>query len=275
MTGDHPFPKKFFILAFNFTWIAWLPGLLNAFGILALPAPWEVFFTLGIFGPLAAAVVASFGEGGTPEAVALVKRGFDLNFPRRWLLPALLLPLSISGTAMLIFWLLGGTPPPLLVVAQPWTAIPVFLLMFFIGGGPEEFGWRGYALDRLQSRWGALNASIILGFIWGFWHLPLFFIPGTGQYYMPFWVFLLVSPAMSILATWIYNNTGHSLLAAWLFHAAINTGMEIFPVIQKQEGGDQRLFLITVVLYLLIASMVIFLYSPKTLAHTRSNSISG
>jgi membrane protease YdiL (CAAX protease family) len=51
-------------------------------------------------------------------------------------------------------------------------------------GGPvqEEFGWRGYALPRLQGRFNALVSSIIIGFMWGLWHLPYFFI-GTELTY--------------------------------------------------------------------------------------------
>jgi uncharacterized protein len=98
-------------------------------------------------------------------------------------------------------------------------------------GCREELGWRGFALPRLQQHANALNASILLGLVWGLWHLPLYFVLGTGQSEM---LRAGASPAfaiggfvgwtigLSVLFTWLYNQTGGSLLVVILFHAAVN-----------------------------------------------------
>ena len=73
--------------------------------------------------------------------------------------------------------------------------------MVFLGGGQEEIGWRGYILPFLENKFGRWLGSGILGLIWAFWHLPLWFIPGTNQTYgnlekLAFFVLFL--PAKSV-----------------------------------------------------------------------------
>ncbi|MCX7854274.1 MAG: CPBP family intramembrane metalloprotease, partial [Caldilineales bacterium] len=97
-------------------------------------------------------------------------------------------------------------------------------ILFTAGPFQEEFGWRGYALPRLQSRFDALTSSVILGFFWWLWHLPAVFIPGRFMTDDPvvFLSLLVVITLTSILFTWIYNNTNGSVLAAILTHTAMN-----------------------------------------------------
>jgi membrane protease YdiL (CAAX protease family) len=93
----------------------------------------------------------------------------------------------------------------------------------------EELGWRGYALPRLQARYGSLAASLILGALWAAWHLINATIPGMGAYWHSFAAFALFVIPQTILFTWLANRTRGSVLLAWLFHAAINTaGSQLF-----------------------------------------------
>ena len=86
----------------------------------------------------------------------------------------------------------------------------------------EEIGWRGYALPRLLATRSMLSASLILGVLWGAWHLPTFFIPGLPQHSIPFSAFMLLTIAYSVLFTWMYVRTAGSVLIATLFHGSIN-----------------------------------------------------
>jgi membrane protease YdiL (CAAX protease family) len=97
-------------------------------------------------------------------------------------------------------------------------AITLFVLV--VG---EELGWRGFALPRLQERYGGLRASLILGVLWAGWHLPNQFIPGLEFYGYGFGAFALYVVAMTVLFTWLASQTHGSVLLAWLFHGAINT----------------------------------------------------
>jgi membrane protease YdiL (CAAX protease family) len=107
--------------------------------------------------------------------------------------------------------------------------------VFIYGPIPEELGWRGYALSRLQARWNALVSSLILGAIWALWHLPLFFIKDTlfyrhGAWSPWFWQFMTTVIPLSIIFTWIFNNTRRSTLAAILFHFMTNVTPELANV---------------------------------------------
>jgi membrane protease YdiL (CAAX protease family) len=87
----------------------------------------------------------------------------------------------------------------------------------------EEIGWRGYALPKLLQSHSAVAANLILGILWGGWHLPTFFVPGAPQAGIPFVAFLLFTTGASVLFTWLYLHTRGSLLLATLFHGAINS----------------------------------------------------
>ena len=260
------FPWDYFIVTFGFSWLCWLPCVLETAGVLELPIPWEIFLLLGICGPLVGAVWATARRKDWRAARRLLTRVADLRIGFIWWIVILIVPLALPALALLGFDLLGGKVVELEVLGRPWVILPAILFMMLLGGGQEEFGWRGYALDILQTRWGALVASVALGFIWGVWHFPLFFVEGTGQYYMPMWAFLLTSPALSILTTWVYNSTGKKLFAAWLFHGVINAGIDVFPPIQKVANGDQRAFLILCGLYWIWALAVILIFGERRLA---------
>src|SRR5215211_4092979 len=174
--------------------------------------------------------------------MSLVKRHslitfFFLTYALTWILwlPLVFLRDTIPAAPALVLVLLGSLIPSTLAIVL--TAIVfgrrslvalltvMITLVFFIFPGSalgEEIGWRGYALPRLQYRRSALSASLILGVIWAFYHLPLFF---TGQAFrspsllVPFVVSGL---ALSVILTWVYNSTGGSLLLVVLLHATAN-----------------------------------------------------
>ena len=98
-----------------------------------------------------------------------------------------------------------------------------FVYILLVGGGvDEELGWRGYALPRLQQRYGALVASVILGLFWAGWHIPAWFTPGSGQDAISFPVFVVNVTAAAIILTWLYNSTGGSLPIVILAHTVFD-----------------------------------------------------
>jgi len=103
---------------------------------------------------------------------------------------------------------------PLLIGGQLWVVLA------------EEFGWRGFALPRLQSLYGSLGATLVLGPLWAIWHLPMFFIEGSPQYSenvpAAFLMYTLIITCISILLTVVYNRTKGSVLACMLLHGFLN-----------------------------------------------------
>ncbi|MFP8888516.1 CPBP family intramembrane glutamic endopeptidase [Natrialbaceae archaeon A-CW2] len=159
------------------------------------------------------------------------------------------------------------------LAVDPVSILPYAIFMLMFGPIPEELGWRGYALDGLQARWNALGASLILGVAWAAWHAPLFFMLGTyqaglGVLTLPFWDFMVGAILVSVLYTWIYNNTGRSVLGAVLFHFSGNFSGELVP--HGPIGG-----LLPVVLTLLVVVVVVLVYGPKTLTQHSPPQSSG
>lgn len=115
-----------------------------------------------------------------------------------------------------------------IIMRNPLMIAPVLLISIISGPLNEEFGWRGYALDKLLVRYGFLGASLILGFIWGIWHLAWYFTPGQAQYDMlqnsVFHAIMYIPAVMmsSVFVTFIYIKTKRSILAGALVHMFSN-----------------------------------------------------
>lgn len=218
----------FFAVTFAFSWLFWILNALAAQGV-ALPPGLARFlaspFNPAAFGPTVAAFLLTLRQQGGKGALRLLKRGVDLRFNKRWLAAILFLPVLVFGGAILAARLVGPKPLDTSVLANPPYAVVAFVVILFTGGPlQEEFGWRGYALPRLQARFSALASSLILGFFWWLWHLPAIFIPGKFMTNDPliFLMLLGVIALASVLFTWVYNRTGGSVLSAMLMHTAMN-----------------------------------------------------
>jgi uncharacterized protein len=127
------------------------------------------------------------------------------------------------------------------------------LFLVFLVGGPlgEELGWRGYALPTMQERMGWRSAGLVLGFIWGVWHLPLFFIAGSSQNNGSMVVFFVLIMASSVFYTWLYNRSEGSVLPALVLHTASNTWPFVVPVLPSDT--DQRPYHFVVSLVIIAA----------------------
>jgi membrane protease YdiL (CAAX protease family) len=157
---------------------------------------------------------------------------------RWWVIIILIFP-AIYAVIYAIELLMGGSLPgmePLKAyIAQP-AVIPLALLLG-LGSGPipEEFGWRGFALDPLMRRFGHIPGTVLLGLIWGVWHLGLFFMPQTwhgqlGFRFAGFFSFMIFSVGLALLMAWVHVNTHSSILAAILMHLFNNqTGSILSP----------------------------------------------
>jgi len=112
-----------------------------------------------------------------------------------------------------------------------------------IKGPVEEFGWRGLALPLLQRKLAPLWSSLILGMIWGLWHLPAFLLSGTQQSEWSFAPFFVGCVALSVIVTALFNASRGSILLTALFHF-----MVMNPVFPDAAPYDTYLLLGTAVL---------------------------
>ena len=261
-------PWPYFGLALGWSWLFWIPVAVT--GLDVSEPPGIILLAIGILGPAASAIILTSLLGDKQERRDYWGRliGFK-RIGLKWYAIVLLVPPVCSGLAILQGLLIDGSIPSLDTavgyVTQPWRIIPFAILILFYGPLPEEMGWRGYALDRLQRRWNALASSLVLGVIWSIWHMPLFFMRGTLMSdVFPLWstrFWVAMGPGIlsgAVLMTWVYNNTERSTLAAVLLHFMMNFTGE-FLRLPGDLKNDQFLWQI------LIAVAVTIIYGPATL----------
>ena len=227
----------FFAISHGWSWIFWGVPLIRGGDIWEYPD--VLFVYLGGLGPPLAGITMTYLVLGRQGLRELWRRIADFRLiPPGWYAVIFLLIPLVTVTAITIALLTGASSDTLNAdrlleaMADPFGVIYLALAVFLFGPMPEEIGWRGYVLDRLQERWNPLASSVILGTAWGVWHIPLFFIHG---YYGPSgppdpFLFFYNIILASILMTWICNNNRRSVLAAMLFHFMINLTGELVPV---------------------------------------------
>jgi membrane protease YdiL (CAAX protease family) len=188
-----------------------------------------------------------------------------------WWIPIVLLFPALGLSAAVFTLVIGASTEPLDLagalakVSQPVNFAVFAFFILVVGPLPEEIGWRGYLLDRLQARWSAVSSSLFIGAVWWLWHMPLFALPGY------FDAFRRASPApldflfallpSAILYTWIYNNTGRSVLAVVLFHFMENFSGEFLGMAESVD--PYRLALAAA-----LAVVVTVTWGPKKLRRT-------
>lgn len=262
----------FLVLTFGFSWLFWLTPVLESFGFFSLPVPNIVWLFIGAHGPLFASLVLTYKSGGLSAVKQLIRSGFNLRMKVGWWLVIIFIPVVLTGIAVWVNVILNDYQPDTTMLTQPLLIVPTFLVMFFLGGSvQEEFGWRGYALPRLLAFWNPLIASIILGSMWGFWHLPLFYLSGTSQSFMPFSIFLLLGIALSFLFTTFFLRTNRNLFSALLLHTAFNTSLSLFPPIEQKIGGNQMALTYLLIAYLCVSVLIIVQESALSQTKVASN----
>ena len=239
----------FTINAIGISWLCWLPLVASNHQIgIVPPSLAPLLIVLGTFGPFFAAVAMVSRTSGFRGLGAFLGQAFRWRVGIQWYAAALLAPAAIRIVVLYVHVLKGGTVPDMSDPTR-WLAIPSTFFLVLLMGGPtgEEFGWRGFLLQRVQPVFGVLGASIVIGVISTLWHVPLFWIPGTAQSHLPFAIFAVRTVALSIISTWLYNGTRRSLLFVLLFHASLNTWPNTVYIVEAQ--GVIGPYLSTTIIY--------------------------
>jgi membrane protease YdiL (CAAX protease family) len=253
-------PARFFLLVFALAVPFWLLGALAERGLplrMRLPVS-----ALEFVCPLIAALILVYrGEklGGTGR---LLQRLFDYRRIRTaiWYVPIVFLMPTIYLLSYGVMRLLGR---PLPEPHIPLVTIPILISVFFVAAVGEEGGWMGYAVDPLQDRWSALTTGIILGLVWGLFHV----VPDIQSHHGLAWIAWqrgVYDVVLRILIVWLYNNTGKSVFAAILVHDLDNVSASLFP-----NDGSHYDPAVTGAITAITAAIVAFLWGSKTLARYR------
>jgi uncharacterized protein len=244
----------FFVLACA---LSWWPWILYSLDLSPTPIVGLPF--------LAAFFVLAVTEGNS-GVLGLLRRMVRWRVGLRWYGVALLLPVVVTLTAVAInVLLLGAQPTSSAAELGGWSSlIPTFFILLLIpglGGSWEEPGFRGYALPRLQVGRSALLASLILGVLWAFWHLP-FVVTGED-----IWIDAFLFPfEWTITFVWLFNNANGSVLIVMLFHNMNNTFSGAF-VSQMFSGAESvDLAWVRLALWGVVAIVLVVVYGPQHLS---------
>ncbi|WP_309616785.1 CPBP family intramembrane glutamic endopeptidase [Salinibacterium sp.] len=276
----HPL-VAFFALATGTSWVAWIPYIFSSHGL----GLWDLRFPdiLGsaqlagvlpgaYLGPISAAFVVTAVTDGRPGLRRWVARLFRWRISWYWYAGVLLVvpaALIAAGAAFS-----GGSilaPSMLALIAY----VPGLVIQMLTTGLAEEPGWRDFALPRLQRTFGPVRASLVLGPLWGIWHLPLLFSEWGGWpdadwtrpvYFMGFCI------AFTIVVSWVFNRTGESLPIVILLHVGVNNTSsillpEMFPAMSVETS-----FLASFVVAA-IAAMILLVLTRGRLGYPKSEMI--
>jgi len=259
----------FYLLAFAVSWSIEIPQAAASRGLIHLQLPGAVGF-LSPLAPMLAAVLMSWRDGGTPELKRLLRSLLLWRVVPGWYAVVLLgFPLLALVAVVLSFVASGHRPdlsanyvhdvfPQLSRNLSPWLLFLPFLLFSIITTIPEETGWRGFALPRLQRSRGPLLASLVVGSLWGLWHLPDFFYPQAVQSGISFPLFLAGTVATSILFTWVFNRTGGSLVMVSLLHSSFNASDVFLPLLPQVTGTTLQLAFYLALITAVAVTLIVF-----------------
>lgn len=250
----------FAVLAYGISWLLWWIADLGH-------APALFLDWLGGFGPAIAAILLTALLEGRDALQALLKRVFAWRFHPLLYLAAILLPLI--GTLLLIgLYALINADPDALKAIGPWLAnlartSPVLLMTLLLGWIVvlgEEIGWRGYLLPGLQKTHGHLAASLLVGLVWGLWHLPELWPLKAGRAPITLPLFLADIVIISVLYTWLHANSRGSLLLVALFHGVYDLmvmySSAALPFIRQTRGMETLVLLV-------MAAVIVAIYGSR------------
>ena len=230
-------PWPFLLLVVGWSWLFWIPVPWLHWNMRALPG--SLLVAAGGVSPILAALILNWLHETRALRRDFWRRTLD---PRRiaptWLLAIILIPTGTAAAAVAAGTLTGGPQPDwqelLRFVHDPVQSLQLIVFFLLFGPIPEEPGWRGYALDRLVSRYDKIVASLILGLVWAVWHWPMFYIggsllarrfePGTLLFWLGWFVPVL---GRTVIFTRVFYGTGRSILAVILLHFLFNLVAEL------------------------------------------------
>ena len=256
--------------------LTWPLDLVNS-GIVKIDISFIVLLFLG-WGFVFASVIMTGLTLGREGVISLLRRFFRWRVGWKWylvafLLEPLLIVLGVFGNALVT----GIAPDFSGIIAYQffgedatlWLFILPFFLIDFITNG-EEIGWRGYVLPRLQAKYSALTSTLILGVIWGFWHLLKFLTHWNPLSFTWFMVHVL---AFAVTLTWLYNGTKGSLLLVTIMHASSNTAGIFFPMANTGSSENMGAYIGYVLFEVLAAIIVVLVTGPARLSRTEPMQI--
>ena len=236
-------------ITFIFSWSLWGLSILSQNNI--LPEIFQLFGMFAIFGPLVAFIILTKQETTLKKKLKELFISTNISI----YLFVIITPFILSGISYLVYYNTAANPERIefnIVVFLVTT-----LMILFIGGPIEEFGWRGYLLPKLRTRYTFIISALVVGVIHGIWHLPLHFMEGTVQSSIPILEFIGITILTAFMYSFIYEFT-KSIIPMIILHLTANLSSALFPYYYNSQGR-YTLF----VLYVIVDVVLIIIYFKK------------
>lgn len=243
----------FIILVYFLSWISWIPFIGNNEFFISK----NLFLLMGVYMPSIIGILMTKANSKKSSLIFIIKSLFKFKIGiKEYFIIFSYFPLIIG----LAFAFMNIIEIHSLTFNYPIGAFPLIFFYILILQGPlgEEFGWRGFLMKQLMTSHNAISSSLVVGLIWSFWHLPLFFIHGTIQFqiiekFSPIPTlsgYLLYTILISILISIVFIRNNNSVWTAILFHTIANTTIGYAPIIMTVNGSFvllTTLFIVTIV----------------------------
>lgn len=255
-----------YLIMFTLAWSIMIPQALYSQGVLSAPLP-EILEILTGWAPAMAAILVSAALAGRAGVSGLMRRFLIWRVGIQWyLMGAFLMAVIILGGIGLHI-AFGGQVPVIPASGAPaWDIALTFLIFVLLGFliNTEEVAWRGFALPRLQVKYGALLAALLITVPEVLLHVPLFWVQDSFVQTVGLGWFSAFSVAAVFIYVYVFNRTKGSLLIVTLLHASQNAWSNLL------SDNSARPFYFTVVLTWIIALALIGMtkgrlgYDPNT-----------
>jgi membrane protease YdiL (CAAX protease family) len=274
MTSIEAFAKRhpvltYYGLTFAISW----GGIFIVVGPGGIPATPEKFTRLFpvvlpalLGGPSVACVLLTALIHGRSGLAELLSRLVRWRVQVRWYAVALLTaPLLMMAIPLALSLLFSEFMPRIFVADNKASLLAIGIGAGLMGGFLEELGWTGFAIPRLRLRYGVLNTGIIVGFLWGAWHILMnFWTSGKSSGALDLALFLHsfifsvgILPAFRVLMVWDYDRTG-SLMVAMLMHMSLIIANVLFvPEVIAGAPGVIWSLVITAALWIVVAAVAV------------------
>lgn len=251
-------PKKFYLVTLAVTWILWIAAVVfSKFEGSGMFVAAMALMFLGLCVPAVMAFI--FVKLSNSDALKRDYKEklcgfFRLNIKN--LLLAAVVFIAIIVISILISMLFGESVKQFRfaegfsfsIGGMPTLVLLVITALF------EELGWRGYAEDSIAEYHSWFMESIIFGFLWAAWHIPLFFIAETYQsniltmspwYMVNFFAGMM---PLGFIFTWVYVKNNRSICACSIFHFLVNFLQEQIDMSQNTKCIESVVMLIVAVI---------------------------
>ena len=254
-------PVLFFVLAYFFTWIFWIPAIFTPESI----SP--VLMLAGLIAPAGVSTVFVMVSGSDALKQDLKHKivGF---YKVKWLnvLWAVIVFAAVIVSSILLSLLFGQSTDQFSFTEDfSFTGVGIAgaFITITLAAIIEEVGWKGYCEDSIGNYMNWFWESLIFGVLWSFWHFPLIFIQGTyqaGLMVNPLYVinFFVSGIPMGFVITWVYLVSDRSILACIIFHFFVNFLQEKIAMTPETKCVETLVITLVTVIIVLVKKDMFF-----------------